>query len=36
LPAEALVDPVTGKQLNYENHGKRFSLYGEMVNIWPK
>ena len=35
-PAEALIDPVSGKQFEYENHGKRFSLYGETANIWPK
>ena len=35
-PAEALIDPVSGKQLAYENHGKRFSLYGETTNIWPR
>jgi hypothetical protein len=34
-PAEAFVDPVTGNQLQYENHGERFSLYGEATNIWP-
>jgi len=35
-PPEAFIDPVTGNQLQYENHGKRFSLYGETANIWPK
>ena len=35
-PAEAFIDPVTGGQLEYENHGKYFSLYGETINIWPK
>jgi hypothetical protein len=35
-PAESLIDPVGGKQFEYENHGKRFSLYGESINIWPK
>ena len=35
-PAEAFIDPVTGEPLQYENHGKRFSLFGETVNIWPK
>jgi hypothetical protein len=35
-PAEAFIDPVGGKQFEYENHGKRFSLYGETTNIWPK
>jgi hypothetical protein len=35
-PAEAFLDPVTGKPLQYENHGERFSLYGEKTNIWPK
>ena len=35
-PAEAFIDPVTGNQLEYENHGERFSLYGETANIWPK
>ncbi len=34
-PAEAFVDPVTGNPLQYENHGERFSLYGETANIWP-
>ncbi len=34
-PAEAFIDPVTGNQLQYENHGEHFSLYGEKVNIWP-
>ena len=36
VPAEALIDPVTGSKLTYENHGERFSLYGEAANIWPK
>jgi hypothetical protein len=36
VPAEALIDPVTGNKLEYENHGERFSLFGESVNIWPK
>ncbi len=35
-PAEAFIDPVTDNQLEYENHGERFSLYGETANIWPK
>ena len=35
-PAEAFIDPVTGNPLEYENHGERFSLYGEMANVWPK
>lgn len=35
-PAEAFIDPVSGGQLEYENHGERFSLYGETRNIWPK
>ena len=35
-PAEAFIDQVTGKQLEYENHGQDFSLYGETTNIWPK
>jgi hypothetical protein len=35
-PAEAFIDPVSGKQFEYENHGERFSLYGETVNIWPR
>jgi len=35
-PAEAFIDPVSGGQLEYENHGERFSLYGETINIWPK
>ncbi len=36
VPAEALIDPVTGNEFEYENHGERFSLFGETVNIWPK
>jgi len=36
VPAEAFIDPVSGGQFEYENHGKRFSLFGETVNIWPK
>ena len=35
-PAEAFLDPVTGKPLQYENHGERFSLYGEKTNVWPR
>jgi hypothetical protein len=35
-PKEAFIDPASGKQFEYENHGNRFSLYGETVNIWPK
>ncbi len=35
-PAEAFIDPVSGGKLEYENHGERFSLYGETINIWPK
>jgi hypothetical protein len=35
-PAEAFIDPVNGKEFRYENHGQRFSLYGEAINIWPK
>jgi hypothetical protein len=36
VPPEALIDPLTGQHLQYENHGERFSLYGEKANIWPK
>jgi hypothetical protein len=36
VPAEALIDPATGKDFEYENHGQRFSLFAESVNIWPK
>ena len=36
VPAEAFIDPVSGNEFEYENHGKRFSLYGETINIWPK
>jgi hypothetical protein len=36
VPAEAFIDPMTGNEFEYENHGKRFSLFGETVNIWPK
>ncbi len=35
-PAEAFIDPVSGNEFEYENHGERFSLYGETINIWPK
>jgi len=35
-PAEAFIDPVSGNEFEYENHGERFSLYGEITNIWPK
>ena len=35
-PVEAFIDPVTGNPLKYENHGERFSLFGETANIWPK
>ncbi len=34
--AEAVIDPVTAGQFEYENHGKYFSLYGETINIWPR
>jgi len=36
VPAEALIDPATGKDFEYENHDQRFSLFAESVNIWPK
>jgi hypothetical protein len=36
VPAKALIDPVTGNEFVYENHGERFSLFAESVNIWPK
>lgn len=35
-PAEAFIDPATEKEFKYENHGQRFSLYGEAINIWPR
>lgn len=35
-PTEAFIDPVTGRQFNYETHAQRFSLYGETENIWPR
>jgi hypothetical protein len=35
-PAEAFIDPVSGNEFEYEKHGERFSLYGEIANIWPK
>ena len=35
-PAEAVIDPVTGNEFEYENHGERFSLFAETINIWPK
>ena len=34
-PAEAFIDPATGKQLPYENEGEQFSLSGELIKIWP-
>ncbi len=34
--AETFIDPVSEKEFKYENHGQRFSLYGEERNIWPK
>ncbi len=36
VPAETFIDPVSGDEFEYENHGGRFSLYGETRNIWPK
>ena len=36
IPAGAFIDPVSGNEFEYENHGKRFSLFAESVNIWPK
>jgi hypothetical protein len=36
VPPEALIDPVSKKEFEYENHGIRFSLFAESVNIWPK
>jgi hypothetical protein len=36
VPAEAFIDPATKKDFEYENHGQRFSLFAESVNIWPK
>jgi hypothetical protein len=36
VQAEALIDPVASNKFKYENHGERFSLFGESVNIWPK
>ena len=36
VPAEAFIDPANGNEFEYENHGERFSLFGETVNIWPK
>jgi len=35
-PAEAFIDPAGGNEFEYENHGERFSLFGETANIWPK
>ncbi len=35
-PAEAFIDPVSGNEFEYENHGENFSLFGEKTNIWPK
>ncbi len=34
-PAEAFIDPATGKQLQYEKSGEGFTLSGELINIWP-
>jgi len=36
VPVEAFIDPVSGNEFEYENRGKTFSLYGEVINIWPK
>jgi hypothetical protein len=36
VPAEAFIDPANGNKFEYENHGKRFSLFAETINIWPK
>ena len=36
VPAEAFIDPANGNEFEYENHGERFSLFGETINIWPK
>lgn len=36
LPAEALIDPVTANEFEYENHGEYFSLKSESADIWPK
>ncbi len=35
-PAEAFIDPATGKQLQYENNDDQFSLSGEAIKIWPR
>lgn len=35
IPAEAFIDPATGKQLQYENKGEQFTLSGRLINIWP-
>ncbi len=36
VPAEALIDPVTANEFEYENHGQWFSLKGQATDIWPK
>jgi len=36
VPANAFIDPANGNEFEYENHGERFSLFGETINIWPK
>ncbi len=36
VPAEALIDPVTANEFEYENHGQWFSLKGQVTDIWPK
>jgi hypothetical protein len=36
VPAEALIDPVTANEFEYENHGEYFSLKAESADIWPK
>jgi len=36
VPAEAFIDPVSGKEFEYENQRESFSLFGEKTNIWPK
>jgi hypothetical protein len=36
VPVEAFIDPANGNEFEYENHGERFSLFGETINMWPK
>jgi len=36
VPAEALIDPVTANEFEYENRGEYFLLKAQSADIWPK